>query len=211
MSDVIEVRFLPTTDFPPGTVLDLLERSYDSLLREEPRYWGPERESFAAFDKEVYDHPATVGACVLVTAIPAVTASGANGIAGTGNRGASSDGTGARADAAVAAAAAAAGVTRWRAIGLGTWDPRQGPAVGIVGHNCVIPDYQGQGIGRRQVQEILRRFRQRGFARAAVTTSEHPFFVPAQRMYAACGFTLVGRRSGGPDPRYGVLDFALPF
>jgi GNAT superfamily N-acetyltransferase len=77
-------------------------------------------------------------------------------------------------------------------IGLFSYDPRQGPEVGLIGHNGVLPSFQRQGFGTQQVLEILRRFTSRRFARARVSTSEHPFFVPARRMYEKCGFRLSG-------------------
>jgi GNAT superfamily N-acetyltransferase len=73
-------------------------------------------------------------------------------------------------------------------VGLVSYDPRQGPHFGIIGHNGILPPYRGRGYGTRQIMEVLRIFRARGFDRARVSTSEHPFFGPARRMYEACGF-----------------------
>ena len=81
-------------------------------------------------------------------------------------------------------------------VGFASWDPRGWPDVGSVGHNCVLPEHQGRGFGRRQIEEVLALFRRRGFARARVRTDEHPFFEPARRMYRRCGFDLVGREPG---------------
>lgn len=81
-------------------------------------------------------------------------------------------------------------------VGFGSWDPRDWPEVGEVGHNCILPRYQGRGYGRRQIEEILRRFRNRGFRRARVRTDEHPFFVPARRIYEGCGFREISRQPG---------------
>jgi GNAT superfamily N-acetyltransferase len=80
-----------------------------------------------------------------------------------------------------------------RIVGFGSWDPRQRPAYGIVGHNCILPEFRGRGLGRQQIQEILLRFQRRGIKIAKTSTSDHPFFVPAQRMYSACGFREVRR------------------
>jgi GNAT superfamily N-acetyltransferase len=85
---------------------------------------------------------------------------------------------------------------RGRVIGFASWDPRGWPDVGQVGHNCVLPEHQGRGVGRRQIEEVLALFRRRGFARARVRTDEHPFFEPARRMYRRCGFELAGREPG---------------
>jgi len=86
-----------------------------------------------------------------------------------------------------------------RTVGFASWDPRQAPEVGIVGHNCVLPEFRGRGLGARQLREVLRRFQQKRIRIARVTTLDHPFFVPAQRMYQACGFREVRRT---PWPRH---------
>ena len=64
--------------------------------------------------------------------------------------------------------------------------------------------------GRRQILEILRRFREAGFEAARVTTSEHPFFQPALRLYKALGFRETGRPAGGPDARFRLIELEKP-
>ena len=59
-------------------------------------------------------------------------------------------------------------------VGFGSYDPRQKPEFGIVGHNCVLPAFRGRGFGKEQIREILRRFRSKGIKRAKVMTNEHP-------------------------------------
>lgn len=90
-----------------------------------------------------------------------------------------------------------------KTIGFLSYDPRQGPEVGVIGHNGVLPGFQGRGYGARQIREILRRFTAWRFARARVSTSDHPFFAPARRMYEKCGFHLIDRT---PDNRWGPYD-----
>ena len=92
-------------------------------------------------------------------------------------------------------------------VGFGSYDPRQRPAFGIVGHNCILPAFRGRGYGTAQVQEILRRFRELGIRKAQVTTGAHPFFLPARRAYAACGFRETGRRPWDVDPTQSVIDY----
>ncbi len=75
--------------------------------------------------------------------------------------------------------------------GMGSYDPRPAPERALVGWNCVVPEHQGKGIGKAQIQEILRLFRARGVRKACVTTGKEDFFVPARRMYEACGFTPI--------------------
>lgn len=73
-------------------------------------------------------------------------------------------------------------------VGMGSYDPRQKPAQGLIGWNCVLPRHQGKGIGKAQILAILRIFRSLGIQKACVTTTDEDFFVPAQRTYEACGF-----------------------
>jgi GNAT superfamily N-acetyltransferase len=92
-------------------------------------------------------------------------------------------------------------------VGLASYDPRPGPEYGLVGQNCILPEYQGRGFGRLQVLEILRRFEEMKFRAARVTTSEHPFFLPAMKMYVALGFREIRRFPGGPDQQFELVEF----
>ena len=94
-----------------------------------------------------------------------------------------------------------------RSIGFGSWDPRQRPRFGIVGHNCILPEFRGLGLGKQQIQEVLRRFSEQKFETAKVSTNDHPFFVPAQRMYTACGFREVRRIPWERDPQQRVIEY----
>ena len=38
-----------------------------------------------------------------------------------------------------------------RIAGFGSWDPRQAPDYGIIGHNCVLPEFRGEGLGKQQI------------------------------------------------------------
>lgn len=92
-------------------------------------------------------------------------------------------------------------------IGFGSFDPRQQPEFSVIGHNCILPEYRRNGFGKEQILEILRRFRTMGILTAKVSTSEHPFFLPAQRMYLSCGFKEIGRTSCEIDPRYKLIEY----
>ena len=92
-------------------------------------------------------------------------------------------------------------------VGFGSYDPRQGPHFGIIGHNCVLPEFQGRGFGSAQVREILRRFRSMGIGIARVSTGEHQFFAPAQRMYLSCGFREVRRVPWQRDPQQEIIEY----
>lgn len=94
-------------------------------------------------------------------------------------------------------------------VGLVSFDPRQRPDFGIVGHNCVLPAFRRQGFGKQQVREILQWFSMLGIRVARVSTCDHPFFVPAQRMYTSVGFREVGRDPWDPDPRKRLIRYEL--
>lgn len=94
-------------------------------------------------------------------------------------------------------------------IGMASWDPKQGPKVGIIGYNCILPEYQDRGFGKAQIKEILKRLKSQGFLKAFVTTGEHPFFERADKMYLACGFKEIRRYNEGRDPRYGSIDYEI--
>ncbi|MHC4636776.1 MAG: GNAT family N-acetyltransferase [Planctomycetota bacterium] len=94
-------------------------------------------------------------------------------------------------------------------IGMASWDPRQGPEFGIIGYNCILPEYQGRGFGKTQIKEILKRLQYQRFKKVIVTTGEHPFFDPADKMYLACGFIEIRRYNEGRDTRYGSIDYEI--
>ena len=76
-------------------------------------------------------------------------------------------------------------------IGMASYDPRQIPERGIIGHNCIVPEHQGKGFGKQQIMEVVRLLQARGARKICVTTTDSVFFVPAQRTYEACGFLKV--------------------
>ena len=93
-------------------------------------------------------------------------------------------------------------------VGFASWDPRGYPT-GLIGHNCVLPALQGRGYGTAQIRRVLDILRRRGFRRARVSTGDHPFFLPAQRMYAACGFQEIGRSRLDPRVTLGMIEYEL--
>jgi GNAT superfamily N-acetyltransferase len=95
-------------------------------------------------------------------------------------------------------------------VGLASYDPRNEPEYGRVGQNCILPEFRGRGFGKQQILEVLRRLKGRRIRNARVTTSEHPFFLPARKMYEALGFKETRRFPGGPDPRYGIIELERP-
>jgi len=149
--------FTPFREHQQGIIFSLLSRSYAAYLALDPQAAQTWPADWAAYDREVFRFPDTVGACGFVTSLGA------------------------------------------QAIGFASWDPREFPDCGVIGHNCILPAFQGCGYGKAQIRRVLCVLWARGFAQARVTTGEHSFFVPAQRMYEACGFREVAR--GHRDPR----------
>ena len=72
-------------------------------------------------------------------------------------------------------------------IGYFSWDNRNFPN-GLIGQNCIIPAYQNQGYGRKQLAVIEEKFIHSNFKEVSVITGDHEFFLPAQKMYLACEY-----------------------
>lgn len=81
-------------------------------------------------------------------------------------------------------------------IGFVSYDPRNFPEFAIIGHNCILPAYQGKGYGRMQIEELLKRLKKLNFEKIQVATGDHPFFSSAQKMYLDCGFKETKRIAG---------------
>ena len=143
----------------------MLKQSYADLLESDQEHWGPEVPKWEQFDREVFQHPDTIGSCVFLS---------------------------------------------WsdkHLVGFGSYDPRQKPKIGIIGHNCVLPAFRGKGFGKQQIQEILRRFRAQGIGTAKTWTLAGTWHIPAQRMYIACGFRETGRHSWDGDSSQTVIEY----
>ena len=78
-------------------------------------------------------------------------------------------------------------------LGFCSWDPRNVPEYVIVGHNGILPAYRGNKYGSMQIFHMLELFKKHGFNKAYVTTGAEDFFIPAQKMYEACGFREIER------------------
>jgi GNAT superfamily N-acetyltransferase len=77
-------------------------------------------------------------------------------------------------------------------VGYFSWDNRKKP-IGIIGQNCILPKYRQQGYGQQQIKKIISVFKENNFNEIHVTTGNHPFFYPAQKMYLSCGFNELYR------------------
>lgn len=91
-------------------------------------------------------------------------------------------------------------ITVWRGepIGFAVWDPRPLPDHAELGHNCIRTTHKGQGYGKLQLQEALRRICAAGARQIRVTTNEG--LLPARRNYESNGFVLVGKRPNTDNP-----------
>jgi GNAT superfamily N-acetyltransferase len=94
-------------------------------------------------------------------------------------------------------------------IGMASYDPRKSPELGIIGHNCILPEQQERGYGKQQVLETIRRLKLRNIKRATVTTSEHPFFKPARAMYLSCGFLEIEKKREHPRDQYKKIHYEM--
>ena len=94
-------------------------------------------------------------------------------------------------------------------VGFGSWDPRNAPHLGLIGHNCIFSEHRGKGFGSQQVREILNRLQVLGTHLVKVLTMDHPFFVPAQKNYLACGFAEARRFLWNRSPKYRVIEYAI--
>ncbi len=95
-----------------------------------------------------------------------------------------------------------------RPVGFVSWDPRERPTARI-GHNCVLPDFQGKGIGKAQLQNALGLLRRQGFSRVHVRTGGEAFFAPARSMYRSCGFIEAGWAGPNSSTPCGTVDYHL--
>lgn len=82
------------------------------------------------------------------------------------------------------------------AIGLAMYDPRNLPQYAIIGHNCIIPQYKGQGYGTMQLRELIRRITENNAEKIFVSTSFD--LIPAQRMYESIGFARMDNETLEP-------------
>jgi GNAT superfamily N-acetyltransferase len=78
-------------------------------------------------------------------------------------------------------------------IGFVSWDPRRLPEEGHIGQNCIVPRHRRRGYGGAQIRATVAILKDAGARHIIVETDAHPFFAPARKMYAACGFQEVSR------------------
>ena len=79
--------------------------------------------------------------------------------------------------------------------GLFSWDDRQFPNA-VIGQNCILPDFRGNGYGAKQIEKIIKIVKNDNFKTLTAETGDHNFFIPAHKMYEKCGFKIKEKRKG---------------
>jgi RimJ/RimL family protein N-acetyltransferase len=95
-------------------------------------------------------------------------------------------------------------------IGHISWDPRNMPEYVEIGHNCIATRYKGNGYGKIQLSEALRRIcNYHGLKKIIVTTNE--LMIPAQKNYESVGFRLQRKRENIGVAAFsgGYLDYEI--
>lgn len=77
-------------------------------------------------------------------------------------------------------------------IGHISWDPRNMPEYVVIGHNCIVTKYKGNGYGKKQLQEAIDRIQKyEGLKKIIVETNSN---LVAPHNYESVGFKLYERR-----------------
>ncbi len=93
-------------------------------------------------------------------------------------------------------------------VGHISWDPRNRPNYVIIGHNCILTKYKGNGYGKLQLQEAIRRIKKYDVEKIIVTTNE--LTLPAQKNYESAGFKKVLIRENKEIPFAGnYIDYEM--
>lgn len=96
------------------------------------------------------------------------------------------------------------------AIGFISWDPRHLPDYIEIGYNCICTKYKGNGYGKAQLTEAMRRILKEKPLQVIVTTDE--ILLPAQRMYESVGFVVKQKRKSKDFSlqQCGNIDYIYP-
>jgi len=96
-------------------------------------------------------------------------------------------------------------------IGHISWDPRNAPEYVLIGHNCILPDFKGNGYGKEQLKEAINRItKNNDLNKIKVTTNEK--LLPAKHNYESVGFKIAQRRENTDTPFSGeYLDYEIYF
>lgn len=93
-------------------------------------------------------------------------------------------------------------------VGHISWDPRNRPEYVLIGHNCILSDFKGNGYGKIQLQEAIRRIKQYQVKKITVVTNK--ITVSAQKNYESVGFKKVTERLNKEFPFAGnYIDYEM--
>lgn len=141
----MDIEFRKITEFPRGTLLNLLREGYSF----EPRFEHDCLTQWEEFDNFFYDNPHIADFSGFMTVLGDIP------------------------------------------IGFVSWNPTNIPVSAEIGHNCIAVKYKGNGYGKRQMQEAVKRIIAQGAKKIVVTTNE--ILVPAQHTYESAGFKFVNK------------------
>lgn len=85
-------------------------------------------------------------------------------------------------------------------IGFVTWDPRNVPEYVEIGHNGIRSAYKGNGYGRLQLQEAIRRISAYDGLKKIIVCTNSDFVAP--RNYESVGFKLYDRKVNDSESAY---------
>lgn len=80
----------------------------------------------------------------------------------------------------------------WEPIGFISWDPRNRPEYVEIGHNAIITAYKGNGFGKAQLAEALRRIREYDRLKEIRVRTNSNLIAP--KNYERVGFVLYDRK-----------------
>lgn len=86
-------------------------------------------------------------------------------------------------------------------IGHISWDPRNMPEYVRIGHNCIATRYKGNGYGKIQLQEAIRKIIQNGDVKKIVVSTNDKL-ISAQHNYGSVGFKLRKRKENKDDAAF---------
>lgn len=85
-------------------------------------------------------------------------------------------------------------------IGFICWDPRNFPEYVEIGHNGIRTKYKGNGYGKEQLQEAIRRIKKyKGLKEIRVSTNRN---LIAPKNYESVGFTIYESRSNHTESAF---------
>lgn len=94
-------------------------------------------------------------------------------------------------------------------VGHISWDPRNRPEYVIIGHNCILTKFKGNGYGKIQLQEAIKRIKEYDVLKKIIVTTNE-LMIPAQKNYESVGFVKVAKRKNVETPFSGdYIDYEI--